>query len=252
VPSARAEVEAPPEEDWGVWIARKKREIRQGMHLLFTGPTQSGKTILCRMMARNRSHVVVLGTKPVDPSLDAYVAEGYVRIDHWPPTNEDYRKGAKVWAEGDARFILWPKMKKREDLRRFRPVFAKCIEEVFIEGRWCIVCDEGLWLASRDGLNLGRHLSDLAFGSASNKVSLYLCIQRPANVPPVTWTSVSEAEIFHMGRTDDVRELASLGTYPPKAAVVAVQNLRGHGFLSLPTRGGAEWAISQVDLNATD
>jgi hypothetical protein len=212
-------------------------------------------------MARNRDYVVVFGTKPVDPSLDAYVNEGYVRIDHWPPTSADYRKGRQVWGPGEARFIIWPKMKERKDLRRFKGVYAKCLDEIFIEGKWCIVADEALWLASRDGLGLSIPLGDTAYGTASNGVSLYLCVQRQANIPPVAWTSVTEAEIFHMGRTDDVRELASLGTYPPKAAIAAVQGAvgpgmtrddtinggRGHRFLSLPTRGGATWAMTEVE-----
>lgn len=237
----------PPVVPWPQFYAGKAAELRQGMHVLFVGPTQSGKTVLCRYFARLRSCVVVLGTKPVDPSLDAYVDEGYVRIDHWPPTRSDFNKG-RGWVEGEARFILWPRITKREELRGMRSLYAKCFDDVFIQGKWCIVADEGLWISGKTGLNLGAQLGDIAYGSASNKVSLYLCVQRPSNVPPVTWTSVSEVEIFHMGRTDDVREMASLGTYDPKAVVPVVQQLRGHAFLSLPTRGGAQWAISEVDM----
>jgi hypothetical protein len=95
---------------------------------------------------------------------------------------------------------------------------------------------------------LGGPLGDIAYGTASNNVSLYLLVQRPANVPPVAWTSVSEAEIFKMGRRDDVRELASLGVYEPNQTIEVIQRLRGHQFLSLPTRAQAEWSISEVDL----
>jgi hypothetical protein len=246
----------PPEVPWPVFYETQWKVNRQGQHMLFVGPTQSGKTRLCREIARLRQLTVVLGSKPVDESYDEYVAEGYVRIDHWPPRPSDYKKlrGSEV------RFILWPEMKKREDLRRFRPAFLNCMESIFIQGKWCIVADEGLWLSSRKGLNLGDQLSDLAFGSASNKVSLYLCVQRPANVPPITWTSVTAANIFHMGRSDDVRELASLGVYPPRDVIKVVQGLgvladgepnpgREHEFLHLPCRGGgSRWAVSQIDV----
>jgi hypothetical protein len=226
------------------------------MHALFSGPTQSGKTVLCRLVARFRNPVVVFGTKPVDPSLDAYVAEGYYRIDHWPPLPRDYREGKKRWAPGECRFILWPHIKERKQLRGFRHVFAKAIDEIFIEGKWCVVVDEGLWLAAPRGLGLANELGDLAYGTASNEVSMYLLVQRPANVPPVAWTSVSEAEIFKMGRRDDVRELASLGVYEPNQTIEVVKSLNGgtanlgnvgHQFLSLPTRGQAAWSISEVD-----
>jgi hypothetical protein len=238
---------------WPQWYAMKGRApeaggVGQGMHVLFVGPTQSGKTLLCRVMARRRNPVVVFGTKPVDPSLDEYVAEGYVRIDHWPPTPRDYREGRKVWADGDCRFILWPHMKSRKDLRGFSHIYEKALDEIFIEGFWCIVVDEGLWLASPSGLGLALPLGDTAYGTASNNVSLYLLIQRPAGVPPVTWTSVSEAEIFSMGNREDVRKLASLGRQEPNQTIQVVRKLQGHQFLSLPTRGQADWTISELDL----
>ena len=240
-------LQAPPEVPWPTWYQDQPRLKVQGEHILFSGPTQSGKTVLCRLVARNRTFVVVFGTKPVDKSLDAYVAEGYHRIDHWPPTRADYRKGAQYWEPGKVRFILWPKIKTREELRKFRGIYAKAMDDIFIDGKWCIVVDEGLWLASPSGLGLGAPLGDIAYGSASNGVSLYVLVQRIANVPPVVWTSATWAEIFHTGRTTDVRELASLGVYPPKTTGEAVRQLRGHQFLDLPCRGGAEWAITQVD-----
>ena len=236
--------EPPPTIPWAQWYAHKAGTLQQGQHQLFVGPTQSGKTLLCRKVARLRSFVVVFGTKVVDPSLDEYVTEGYVRIAHWPPVKRDY----KDQPEGQARFILWPRMKEREDLRRFKPLFAKCLDEIFIEGHWCVVVDEGLWLASPKGLGLGDELGQTAYGTASNKVSLYILVQRESNVGPITWTSVSDAMVFHMGRVSDVRDIASLGTYPPQDCVKVIQHLRGHAFLELPCRGGAEWSISEVEL----
>jgi hypothetical protein len=241
----RLSVEPPPVVEWEPFYTSRWRHSRQGQHQLFVGPTQSGKTLLCRQIARLRNPGVMLGTKPVDDSLDEYVEEGYVRIDHWPPRGSDYRK----LSDPDiVRFILWPKIVKREQLRGHRPAFKDCLDSIFIEGRWCIVADEGLWLCAKKGLDLGTEIGDIAYGSASNKVSLYLCVQRPANIPPIAWTSVSDAYIFHMGRTDDVRELASLGIYPPGDVIKVVQSLRGHEFLYLPCRGGGgnEWSISQV------
>lgn len=214
-------------------------------HILFCGPTRSGKTVLCRHMARIRDYVVVFGTKPVDPQLTAYVDEGYYRIDHWPPTKQDFRKSG--WGEGEARFIVWPKITKREELRAYRHVYKDALDQIFIDGGWTVVVDEGLWLSGKSGLALGQELGDLAYGAGSNNVKLYLLVQRQANVSPVAWTSASQAMFFHMGRTDDVRELASLGTYPPRETVAVIQGLRGHQFLALPCRAGEEWVISEVE-----
>jgi len=73
-----------------------------------------------------------------------------------------------------------------------------------------------------------------------------LAIQRPSGLSRVTWSSVSDAYVFHLGVTNDVRELASLGTYSPIDAAKVIRNLRGHQFLRLPCRGGAEWSISEM------
>lgn len=246
-------LEAPPLVPWQQWYASEMAQIKQGMHILFCGPTQSGKTLLCRAVTRLHNFTVVFGTKAVDPSLDEYIAEGYTRIDHWPPTRADMRKQRETWTgveAGSARFILWPKIKKREDLRRFRDLYVRCMDQAFIEGCWTLVIDEGLWIASKDGLDLGDELSAIAFGAASNKVSMHLLVQRPANVPPITWTSCTQALLFHLGRDDDVGNLASMGTYPRPDAIAAMRTLKGHQFLDLPCRGNAEWAISEVDPSA--
>ena len=78
-------LEAPPVVDWSTWYSKRARIPGQGRHVLFVGPTQSGKTVLCRKLAALRSFVVVFGTKAHDSSLDAYLADGYRRIESWPP-----------------------------------------------------------------------------------------------------------------------------------------------------------------------
>ena len=235
---------SPPVIPFPDWYASQAWELRQGMHVLLAGPTQSGKTVLCRLLVRFRGAVVVLGTKKRDPSLQAYIDEGYLRIDHWPATRAEIRKA--TWEDGSVRLLVWPKVERIEDMDRYRPLFLKVLNGVFSEGLWTVVIDEGLWMSDRQGLNLGRQLSALAYGSASAGVSMYFLVQRPANLPPITWTSVTAAMLFHMGRTDDVRELASLGTYPPMDVVRSMQNLHGYQFLALPVRAQAEWAISEV------
>jgi hypothetical protein len=193
-----------------------------------------------------RRFVVVFGTKPVDSSLDAYVEEGYLRIDHWPPTPGDLRKGRKQWPTGYVRLILWPKITTIDDLKKFRSVYQKCLNSVFVEGCWTLVLDEGIWLASRGGLKLGEEVAAIAYASASSLVNMCLLVQRPSGLSPIAWSSVADALIFHGGITRDIRELASLGTYDPRDVSMVVQSLEGRNFLDLPTRAQKEWSISQV------
>ena len=239
--------ELPPVVAWPEWITQQVAESKQGQHKLFVGPTQSGKTTLARIMLRMRKYVVVFGTKPKDASLDKYLAEGYTRISQWPPKPKDLKPSA----DGSVRLLLWPELNNYQDLKSpaTRAIYRRALNDVFTEGGWSIGCDEGLWIASKSGLGLDDDLANIAFGAASNKVSMYLCIQRPSGLSRVTWSSVSDAYVFHLGVTNDMRELASLGTYSPKDATVAIQNLHGHQFLRLPCRGGAEWSVSEVPKN---
>lgn len=237
--------EQPPVVPWPEWYERE-RYYKPG-HILFSGPTQSGKTRACREVVRLRSFVTVVGTKVKDPSLDAYVAEGYLRIEHWPPTRQDIKRATQP--DGSVRLILWPRIRTRADLRKpeTKALFARFLDYIFIEGEWTVVIDEGLWFSASTGLNLGLALGDIAYGGASNGIKLYVLVQRPANVPPVVWTSVSQAILFKSGRTDDIRELASLGTYDPKDVAVAIRRLQLFQFLDLPVRAQAEWALSTVE-----
>jgi len=230
---------------WPQWITEQVAETKQGQHKLFVGPTQSGKTTLARIMLRMRKYVVVFGTKPKDSSLDKYIAEGYKRINQWPPKPKDLRPNSN----GEVRLLLWPEINSYEDLHRHKDIYRRALGDIFTEGGWAIGCDEGLWIADKRGLGLDSELAAIAYGAASNKVSMYLCIQRPSGLSRVTWSSVSDAYVFHLGVTNDVRELASLGTYSPKDATLAIQQLQGHQFLRLPCRGGAEWSISEVPKN---
>jgi hypothetical protein len=236
--------EAPRYEPWSVFRPRFVGRWRQGQHCLFDGPTGSGKTVAARVLARDRQFVCVLGTKIRDPEMSAYVEEGYTRVESWPPP----RKALRPLRDGSVRVILWPQIKTRLDLRRFRAVYQDALDKMLVDGGWTIVADEGLWLSERKGLDLGDPLGAIAYTGRSSDVTLMVLLQRPSGVPRVIWQSCSHAFIWHGGVPDDQRQLASLGTAEPRAVVRTVGQLRGHQFLYLPCRAGAEWAISQVDL----
>lgn len=234
-------LDAPPVVPWDTWAPDFVARWEQGQHCYFNGPTGSGKTVCCRVLARARQYVVVLGTKPRDPEMDKYIADGYIRIEEWPPP----RKALKPGPDGAIRIVLWPQIKTRAQLRGFRPIYARFLDEALIKGGWTIVADEGHWLSDR--LKLGEHLEDVAYGGRSADLTLMLLSQRPRGIPIHTWTNASHLFLWHGGNTDDQRELASLGTRPPREVQSAVQHLQGFDFLYLPARAGADWAVSRVD-----
>lgn len=238
----------PPVVPWSTFVAQFEAEWRQGQHCLFNGPAGSGKTVAARTLARIRPYVLVLGTKMRDKEMDAYIAEGYVRINHWPPTRADYRRGAKFWTPGEVRFVLWPHIRNRDDLRKYGPLYGDALDSALVDGGWTIVADEGLWLSDKSGLNLGAQLAALAYTGRSMGITLMMVVQRPRGVPVNCWTNASYAFVWHAGNSDDVRELASLGVEDRRDVVDAVAHVRGHDFVFLPCRSGMEWAISRVEV----
>jgi hypothetical protein len=193
---------------------------------------------------------VVLGTKNKDTALDAYIIEGYKRIMAWPPTKKEIDEATQP--DGSVRFILWPKFNSLHSLDdpKIRQNFVKLFEQAYNEGYWTIVCDESLWLAARDGLALDGVLAKMAFASASNKVSLYLCMQRPSGISRTTWSNATDAYVFHMGVTQRPARTGFARHHSPKDARDVIQGLKGKNFLKMPIRGGAEWTISQVTPQA--
>jgi len=241
---SQRELAAPPHEPWRAFHSRFVASWKQGQHVLFVGPAGSGKTVAARTLARDRQFVVVLGTKMRDSEMQAYMAEGYTRVEDWPPP----QKALRLDDTGSIRIVLWPKIKSRADLRRHRPKYAAALDSMLVDGGWTLVADEGLWLSDRNGLNLPDHLSAIAYTGRSSGVTLMMLVQRPRGVPVHTWSNASHCFVWHGGNTDDQRELASLGTIPPKEVQVAVHGLTGHQFLYLPARAGTGWAISEVDM----
>lgn len=243
----------PPVVPGRVWLPRFIRQWEIGGHLLVAGPTQTGKSLLSReLIFAGRKFVVVIGTKTKDDTLDGYIAGGFVRIDHWPPTRRDFDDQPP----GFARFILWPKIKEIGDLHKYRGLYEKALRSIYVDGNWTVVVDETLWVVdSKDGLGLGHILASMAYGVASNGVTMVFLMQRPSGVPRLLWANCSTAILFHLGVTNDIREMAALGRMPPKAVVEALQTLGGidgeespHQFLDLPLRAGRRWAISELEM----
>jgi hypothetical protein len=259
--------EQPPVVPWGQFVTRQvasnnaaKRSVDpktqrvtvEGIHRLFDGRTRSGKTTLNRILLRMKKTVLVLGTKPQDPSLDAYVyREGYTRIDHWPPKPRELKQKGPF---EQVKLLLWPEITKYSDLKRFRDLYRNAINDIFVEGAWTLGIDEGLWVCGHKGLDLGDEVSAVAYGGAGNGISLHLVIQRPSGIPVIIHESCHELYQFRTGNTNDIRELASHAGKSSRDFSDAVRSLNGgndaterrHQFLYAPMTDDGTWEISEV------
>lgn len=200
-------------------------------------------------MLRMKRAVVVIGTKPRDSSLDRYVEEGFIRIGHWPPTTKELRPRGPF---EQVKLLLWPQMKSYDELPRHYPTYRDALRQIAFEGGWTLSVDEGLYVCSRKGLNLGEEIRQIAFGGASNGVSLHIVIQRPAGLDPLIYGSCHEGYLFRMGNTNDIREIASYTGYDTIEVARAIRALnrgnpeKGHQFLYAPLVGGSSWEVSEM------
>lgn len=260
------EVERPPVTSFSTFIRDQHRFNAEavytrpdgtvgmdGIHRLAVGQTRSGKTTLLRVLARLKRANLVLGTKPGrDSALEAYILqEGYTRIESWPPKNKDLRPRK----DGTVRLLLWPKITAYGQLRTFRSTFAAALQSVISDGNWATTVDEGLWVCSRKGLDLGGEVSEIAYGGASNGNSLHVGMQRPSGVPVIVHDQCQESYIFKLGNENDLRNMASYSKYSPADTITAVRLLNtgvgnhGHQFLHLPRSGGdnRHWEVTEVE-----
>lgn len=231
--------------------SRKNVVGAKGVHRLFDGMTQSGKSTANRILLRMAKTSIVFGTKPNnDSALEDYITkEGYVRITSWPPKPKDLRlRGPRE----QVKLLLWPEIKEYADLRGKASMFKAALQDLAIEPFWTISIDEGYWCCTRKGLNLGEEVADIAYGGASNGTSLHILTQRPRHIPPIIPSSCHEGYFFRAGGTNDLRELASYTSYESRDFAQAIRNLnrgnptKGHQFLYAPLAGGAQWAVSEI------
>lgn len=247
--------EVPPLVGWDHFITEqagqnardsvgKKGELL-GIHRLFVGKNGSGKSTLNKIMLRMKKASLVFGTKPGrDATLEEYVErEGYLRIEHWPPKEKELRVRGPFQ---QVKLLLWPKITHYAQLRNYAPMFRQAAGDISAEGRWTLSIDEGLWVCSNKGLNLGDIISEIAFGGRSNGVSLHIVVQRPSGIPVIIHDQCREGYIFKIGDPNDIRTLAGGTNYSSREVSDAIGELDVHEFLHLPMGAEGGWEVSEV------
>lgn len=203
---------------------------RQGEHFFIAAPTQTGKTTITSTLVSRRAHVVVLASKPRDPSLVKYYAD-YKRISSWPPP------------PGTKRVLLWPKPGKTllETIEIQRKAFKKCLDSIGLAGGWCVVTDEFHWLSQF--LRLDRENALLQHQGSSSGLTVVNLSQRPAWIPRITYSSATHSLIGSTTDKDDLKSLSNFGGSNARRVIETVQTMGRHDLLYLNPMGTAEPCI---------
>lgn len=180
---------------------------KQGDHVLVTGGTGSGKTLLARHLDEIRIQrggsviVFVCKLQPDETVTNAY--KGFTRWTTWkrnPSVHEN-------------RVLFWPKVEKltpTDAVDVMRTEFAHALDELGKMGKWTVHIDEGLFVSSPHYLGLGNVVGMLYALGRSARTTMITLAQRPAHLPVTIYPNLSHAFVGRASELPDLRRLADM------------------------------------------
>lgn len=218
--------------DWATF--NQQFAWKQGDHLSIVGPTNSGKSTLLFSLLNRRKYVTVLATKPEDDTLARFIKkERYRTTPIWPPKEHSYHN------------VLWPKYNSPADKGKQIKVFARALEDMFVDRGWCVVADE-LWYLS-NVLGLDELLQ--AYWSQGRSIGLTLAgaTQRPRHVPLMMYSQATHLFFYKTGDGTDRKRLGEIGSVDTRLVENTIGRLPFRTFLYINAATG-DMMISKVQL----
>lgn len=128
-------------------------------------------------------------------------------------TAEQFRRGE------ESRYVLYPKPKLVNGAVHQRVEFAKAINTVWEEGRWCIYFDELFYITK---IGLGAFVDMLLTQGRSNDITVVCGMQRPVGVTRYAMSQATHLIAFR-GEDRDIRILDEIGGREWAKAVAKLQ-----------------------------
>lgn len=227
-------------------MTRLGRNWKQGEHVLISGPTGSGKTVLARHVVQQRidrgGHVIVFCMKPLE---DETLVDEYKGFDRW----KFWKKRPKSY---ENKILLWPDVRKAHGnkdaiLDIQKGVFEQAFDGINHAGNWTVQIDEGLYTVAPEFLNMAGELSMSHAIGRSGKLTMVDLTQRPSHLPLLLYGSASHAFVGRTREAVDQKRLAQLGSREgSKALGERISNQERHDFLWIPV--APDWPAETVNL----
>lgn len=236
----------PDRLSWGELEQLFYSEHRQGEHLTVCGPTDSGKTVLLRELAKirarrkaddgNPSRVTYLATKPRSRSVEGL---GWPIAKRWPP-------GYGQW-----HVIVWPRSSDPEHAHaNMARVYRPLLKTIYAEGGQTVVVDEFLDFTEPlpDGMGLRPIIVQYETKGRELDLSLFGGLQRPRHAPRAVFTEPKWFGVFRLEDYDDIKRVREISGRDDNLEAL-LTSLDDHEFAFVHRRGSRrDYFVSKVEL----
>ena len=206
----------------------------QGEHVLVTGGTGSGKTLLARYLDQIRidrgGYVVVFVCKT---QADATLTDNYSKKYGWVR----WKKWQRRPNVQERKILLWPDIEGknyREAVAIMRREFQKALNAIQKAGKWTVHIDEGLFFTDPAFLGFRAELGMMYSLIRAGKGTLITLAQRPAHLPVTIYPNVTHAFVGQASETSDLKRLADMdGRENSRVIQRRISELGRHDFLHI-------------------
>lgn len=225
-------------------FARLNTVWNQGDHILVTGGTGSGKTLLARQLDEIRIQrggsviVFVCKLKPDDTITEHY--KGWTRWTTW-------KKHPNVT---ENRILFWPKVERltpKDAVAVMKREFDYALDQIGKDGKWTVHLDEGLFITSPSYLGLAATVGMMYALMRSSKGTMITLAQRPAHLPVSLYANLSHAFVGRASELPDLKRLADMDSVTNSRVLQKMISANGkHDFIWIPV--GTDWGPERVNL----
>ena len=200
---------------------------RQGEHLTVIGPTGRGKTHLIKQLLPMRRCVVIVATKPNDPLLDQFKADGYKVVRSLPLPPPEFIA---------PRVVFWPRNEDAGDIPKQQVAIRDLLLQVYRNGGYAVYFNEIHYVTKFLKL---EPLVDLLYRQGrSLGVTVIAAAQRPFHIPLVAYDQARHVFFFQENDDTNLRRIGSIGSIANRAIRQQVARLETYQVLYLNTLDG--------------